>query len=457
MKYFYNYTNFILESDNTNVNNLQIKLDEWNKKYSQAFKFENDMPKDIKNLSPNGTVVSYLIQDVISGLKNMVEILNNNPEFIGKEVQIKGHTSTPATNDYNKSLSDKRCQYVANNLMTNKDLKNKCVIKKVGEAIDATKINLIIVPMGESEPIIVNDTAEIKDVNELKSSKDYESSLKSIIQQLGDKSKDLISNLDFRHSFNRRVEITLPKFSPVPPEIFIPDELPKITLPSLTVKFNPNSYIFQNKSNSDIDKYINDVNEYNKKNTTKITNIYIDINISLAIEDDISEQKKMQRKLLFIIVCNRGFKLKQKLSGIANVNIEFFPYINNTIINGSAYNVNSNDMCNIVYNINDLKNKNQFKDDLATNGIENIQVGKDGECVMENIINNDLLKQVLLQNLQSYKNDNRVPTKEEANIPIELWNTTYGDGKEMADCNKKALDILQDKKDWLEIYKLQPI
>ena len=293
---------------------LQETLDKWNVAYSQDFKFENNMPQQVKS---ENTIDELLITipekykiKVREAITKLVEYFKNknvSDSFNGKELLIIGYTSTTASDSYNQALSLRRAKIVSNAI--------KSLIKQ-----NNIPINIIFKEegMGESPDglIVVND----QDLEPLQFGKNAPKLDDDIVEILKTSKEE-------RQKINRRVKITLPeyKFKEViiePSAVEQPKEEVKETLkkPELpnpkTIQFNLNSFILTKESQSVLITFCNDLVKWNETNTEddkKIKDIYISSHVMRAEEEDNSRKKKDEKQrddLLTRLSINRAKLVK---------------------------------------------------------------------------------------------------------------------------------------------------
>lgn len=441
MNYFINYDFFRLYEDNSSsgyvstsgtsglIDNsdevaLNDKIQEWNTQYSQAFKFQNDMPKNInspidltiigqKNLTNDTSITNYnneLLNKVKEGINKMAELLSskNGEKFIfdKKSINVLGHTSSPAEPAYNLALSKRRSDFVI------ASIKSAMNTLLNGAPIN---INFVSVPKGETDLIIINDTTNGDAI-------------------LNPNNKEINGTIDVKlyqtpeqkQALNRRVTIGLDKFpvrykEPVKEEkekILIkssPEELPVIN--PTDVKFNTDSYILTSKSEAIINTFVNKVLEA-IKNNANLTDIYICSHSHKGIENDIEDIQKQENKIFYISL-NRAVSVMLFLEnkGITSVKYHLIP-CSYLIPNGTT--ADDNKRVEIFFSVTDnvKKAKNAFNKLSNKYSIES----NNGEYTGKKILTNKVLRSDVLKDVIAYL---KYGEKRKL-IPLELWYDEYG-------------------------------
>lgn len=392
---------------------LQELLDKWNNAYSQDFKFQNNMPKQVKSENSIDELLVNIADEykikVREGITKLVEFFKNKTiadSFNGKELLIIGYTSTTASDSYNKALSLRRAKIVANairNLLkqSGSSLNIKFKEEGMGESPDGLIVvndqSLDPVQLGKNAPQLPAETLEI-----LKNSKEE------------------------RQKINRRVKITLPEYkfkeSTIEPEVIKTEEKPqeaeKPELPQPeSIQFNLNSFILTNESQSVLTTFCNELvkwNGANKDNDKKIKNIFISSHVMRKEEEKNKEQKKDEKErdnLLTKLSLNRAKLVKdfilKKLGENNGMQIYVYPV---------AFKMGNNEK-KVVINFEKgehMKKAEETSRELMNEyGVTFGKFGVDTPTYDENIF----LQKSTLYNIKTYMENN----KERKWIPIELY------------------------------------
>jgi hypothetical protein len=212
---------------------LNNKLQQWNKKYSQSFKFKNGMPRtstnDLEGLL--NSIDDSNKENVKIAISKLAELLSNE-EFNNQDVEISGYTSTTGNESTNKTISENRAESTLN------AIKSLLKDKKI-----ETKINFSFIGHGEDPNylIILNDNNPTEEPK-------VNTKIAKLSPEIIEKIKD---NVKARQSLNRRVLIKIKQFPTTeilktPPikktttttTTTIEDE-PKKTLPNVTINLKP--------------------------------------------------------------------------------------------------------------------------------------------------------------------------------------------------------------------------
>lgn len=313
------------EEEKKTASNQELidSLNNWNSSYAQAFKFQNDMPKnaDIKSDEFDGqfqTLQSVVAKEyksqVANAIEKLVDILSKGT-FNEKTIDVIGHTSSPASNEYNKALSNRRSMIVINAIKDKYKQKTK----------EETKAILRPLGKGEESLIITNDEESSNDVKDVKVSSDYNK--KNIINALnGD------SSAEARQKINRRVEIQL---KGVEAEYEIKDnEVKKSTVqgrekpspPDPTkITFNYDSYLLSEDSKKLLKGFGSEVKSWNEESEDdKISTFYISAHTQIP-----KNEKKNDMKLHFVLSSNRAFMVRNYLQsgdvGLTDIDFNLLP------------------------------------------------------------------------------------------------------------------------------------
>lgn len=274
---------------------LQELLNKWNLKYSQEFKFKNNMPTSVKNENNIDELLTSIAEDykisVREGITKLVDFFTKNKQisdsFNGKELLIIGYTSTTASDSYNQALSLRRAKIVANairNLIKQSGINLNIKFKE--EGMGENPDGLIILNDQTLDPIQLGKNAP----------------------QLSTETMELLKNsMEERQKINRRVKITLPEYKFQEPEIknIEPEtkpvnNTPKPEIPEPnTIKFNLNSFILTKESQSVLTTFCNELvkwNNTNKDNDKKINSIYISSHV-MRKEEENNDRKTKDEKI----------------------------------------------------------------------------------------------------------------------------------------------------------------
>ena len=204
MDFFKKYNTFLNEAtvdgstsgeiSNVDEMKLQASLNKWNSLYADVFKFLNDQPKSTSDKILNTINDKFKLGNEVINYRPKVKIaiekiseLLSKDAFKDKEIEVIGHTSSPASDAYNKKLSQRRSEIVINS------------IKKLMKKKDHVKF--ISIGKGESELIAKNDT-------------DMEKAIPGTGASNVDINLTDISDKSVKQSLNRRVEISIKGFKP---------------------------------------------------------------------------------------------------------------------------------------------------------------------------------------------------------------------------------------------------
>lgn len=400
---------------------LNNRLGDWNAKFSQEFKFKNNMPQTpSKNLSDLMNSISPERKSgVSSAIQNLVKFFSNK-SFEGQDIEISGYTSTTATESYNASLSDRRAESVLNAIEE--------LMKD--EGID-TKINFSTVGHGEDKNylIILNDTESSSDIKDIKL---RDPNL--VDNETLEKIKD---NPDARQELNRRVLVKIANLPMQEKSIDIVEPVEntegndnKITVDKPeqptpeNIQFNYDSYILIKESEVLLKQLAGEIKSWNENNEDEIIdNIFISAHTKKPTDSN-PKQEKIQDELLFVLSTNRAYTIKRYLqqeigSDLAD-KIKFYLY---------PVSSNMKQEKKVVINFDFSKHMQEAKkifSELSTQyNVENGERGYSGK----NYTTNDKLRDVIIDNLKVSTKDGQV-NKE---IPLELWYTEgrFGLGQEV--------------------------
>lgn len=280
-------------------------LKNWNVKYSQAFKFENNQPRNnpTNNLQELVTKIKgdSNKSDVSNAINSLFKIFTKKElinSWKNEVINISGFTSSTGDTKYNQSLSERRAQSVLNaitNLFKEKNTELSIKFKPIGRGEDPNYL------------LIKNDT----DLKPIQTNSD----------KYPIKFEDPIFNTDVeaRQRMNRRVEISLPNYeypqNVKAPEVKAdekPKEKPKTPVPT-DIKFNYNSFILTRNSKGVVEKFCSDLKEFisaNKDNDIK--NIYISAH-SAKNAPTKSTNIETQETMLAILSANRAQYVKDAM------------------------------------------------------------------------------------------------------------------------------------------------
>lgn len=287
---------------NMNNNQLQEVLNRWNAKYSQSFKFINNMPKSVEEKNNIQELITEILEDYKISVKDGIVSLCKafaNKNFEGKNIDISGFTSTPATDQYNMDLSIRRAKIVMNAI--------KWQLENTGIN---TKITFNAKGFGEQKEFLI-----IKNDNDLE---------KLVIMDgvtIGENTlKELESSKEKRQALNRRVEISLPEFTGKivskiedRKEQIVEVEKPKIP-DAEKIQFNFDSYILTKESEAILNKFASNLKGYLEKKD-EIKDIFISAH-TLKAEETNKQQENSQIKKLILLSCNRAFTVKNYIKKI---------------------------------------------------------------------------------------------------------------------------------------------
>jgi len=424
-------TNIIESTDETSLNN---KIQEWNTLYSQAFKFQNDMPKDVnskvdltnigqKNPNNDTQITDYnnsLLAKVRDGIIKIAELLTskNGDSFMfkGRTINIVGHTSSPAKPEYNIILAKRRSDFVINAIKSamNTILKNSAKPEDI--------VSFVSAPKGETELIIRNDT-QSGDAILNTNNKEIEGSIDVKQYQTPEQKQGL----------NRRVVIGLDKF-PIrynQPEKEIISSSTDIPIINPTdVKFNTDSYILTSKSDSILTNFANEILEA-IKNNSNLTDIYICSHSHKAKEEDPNDIIDQENKIFYISL-NRAVSVKNFLQN-RGIKIKYH-LIPCSYLIPKGNSADENKRVEIYFNENNdvKKAKNAFNQLSKKYGIEN----NNGEYDADRILTNKVLRKDIITNIIACMKEG----VKEKWIPLELWYDEYGTNEDNLKAYKKELE-----------------
>jgi outer membrane protein OmpA-like peptidoglycan-associated protein len=387
------------------LNNI---LQKWNNKYSQEFKFKNDMPKKpAKNLGELLNAVSTQRKSAVKdGIIYLAQILSN-PAFSGQNIEISGYTSTTASASYNASLSDRRAESALNaveGVMKEKGVDTDIAFSTVGHGEDTNYL------------IILNDTTTQQPPK--------------VNTKIATLTKDVIEGItnskEARQELNRRVIIKLKGFT-IKEEIGETPEDPekpekKVEKPELpnpeNVNFNYDSYILTNDSQSLLESFASDIKKWNsaKKEDEKIKTIYISAHTKKPADLN-KKQEKIQDELLAHLSTNRAYTVKRyiqtKIGDDIAKDITFYMYpVAHTM--GKEKKV----MIDFENSKHMQEAKSKFEDMAGQYDIKVSKRGYGGK----NYTKNEALRDTIIYNLKGYSKVG----KADKVIPLELW---YSKGK----------------------------
>lgn len=431
--YFKKWADFRLMEENANTSGsvdvkpivpteLQTKLMEWNKLYSQSFKFKNDMPKNVGEKTTLQELLSVIderyVDSVNNGIKQMVELLKApdiTKYLTTNEIEIVGYTSTtgPKVNPeaYNQSLSLRRSKIVKN------------VIESELLLAKSTPIQIITSGEGQNVDslIIVND----KDLKPIVLGKNAQSVLSA--EFLADLNKS--QNVKDRQVLNRRVKITLPQFKAQEPsvavlpkkEVIIEKPKAEVKKPIIpepsTIKFNFDSYILQKESQQAIFQLANGIKAYNEsKPKDPIKDIYISVHT-----DRKQDNAKPEMRSLANICGNRVDNIKNILNQViadTNLNIHMYPVawmMNNEADKEKKKAVISFEKNEHMIKAEEVSNKFCNKYDIDFDNVKG--------AMIESIIDDKIGIKLIFEKINSHMNAGYYGDKDRVLklIPLELW------------------------------------
>lgn len=424
--------------ESTNETSLNDKIQEWNTLYSQAFKFQNDMPKDVnskvdlatigqKNPNNDPKIADYnnnLLTKVRDGIIKMAELLTSkdgeNFIFKGRTINIIGHTSSPAKPEYNMALAKRRSDFVIN------AIKNAMITILKNSSKPEDIVSFVSAPKGETELIITNDTLD-GDAILNPNNKEIEGSIDVKQYQTPEQKQGL----------NRRVVIGLDKF---PIRYKQPEkEVEKVVINSSTelpiinptdVKFNTDSYILTSNSESILNDFANKITEA-IKNNSNLTDIYICSHSHKGKENDAADIIRQENKIFYISL-NRAVAVKNffESKGI-KVKFHLIP-CSFLIPKGNSSDENKRVEISFNENENVKKAKDAFNKLSKKYSIEN----NNGEYNANRILTNKILREDVISNITACMKDNA----REKWIPLELWYDEYGTNEDNLKNYKKELE-----------------
>lgn len=379
---------------------LQQQLIIWMEKYSQAFKFKNDMPKSVDKETVMQKLLNTIMDDqkvnVKEGIISIVDILSK-PEFQNQEIVISGYTSTPATPEYNKTLSERRAKIVGNvirSVMKEKNINNNIKFKEIG--------------YGESEEhlIVKNDTE-----------KNNTPILNKNVKISDEIIKSLENSAENRQALNRRVKISLPKYINLEPKIAVENtdieveeeiEIEKPTAPKGNlITFNYDSYIMTEEGENVLKDYINKINKWNEKGE-KILELYISAH-TMKGEPANEDDAKLQENKLIYLSCNRGIIVKEYIKKYCkeNINVHIYPV---------AYYLGEKKEINISTEYTQVMEKADSKAFTLCQNKKLLYENRDG-LQYTKPLKNEAMRKGCLFNVKHWRNNNKADTT----IPIEYW------------------------------------
>lgn len=440
-----NTQGIVINTDEVELNN---RIQEWNTEYSQAFKFQNDMPKDINakvditnigqknptndpNIEKMNQDLLNKVRDGVIKLATLLTTKNKDGIFIFKDrtISIQGHTSSPAKPEYNMELSKRRANFVIS------AIKNAMltILTTAGDKTTPESIiKFIAVPKGETNLIINNDTVQDNAI-------------------LNTNNKEIDGTIDVtkystpeqKQALNRRVVISLDKF---PVRYKQPDLLPSPvraiakqqeipTVIPTNIKFNLDSYVLTQSGDQTLSKLAENIIAYNKSNENKIKDIYIcsHSHRGKGVEKNIDDTKNIEKKI-FIISLNRSVAVEKYLQshGVENVKFHLIP-CSFLIPAGKTAAVNKR--VEIYFEVN-----NEVKQARTAFGklskeydIDNLN----NEYTGEKIIRNNVLREDIIKNITAYMRDPEHSTQKW--IPLELWFNEYSQNEENLEEYQKEL------------------
>ena len=397
---------------------LNDRLGDWNSKYAQEFKFQNDMPKSpTKNLADLMTVVTPERKSGVSeGIHNLVKFFANK-SFDSQDIEISGYTSTTGSDSYNASLSDRRAESALNAI--------EALMKE--EGIETT-INFSTVGHGEDKNhlIVINDTESSDDAKDVK------------VRESGLVSDDILEtikdNPEARQELNRRVTVNIanlpvieqPKEVEVVKDKEVDDNVtvdkPEQPVPE-NIQFNYDSYILLKESELLLKQLSGEIKSWNENNDEeKIKTVFISAHTKKPTDSN-PKQEKLQDDLLFVLSTNRAYTVKRYLQQhlgdeIANdIKFYLFPV---------SSNMKREKKVEIHFDFSKhmQEAKTTFESLSSQYGVESGERGYIGKTYTTN----NTMRDVIIGNLTASTKDGQI-NKE---IPLELWYTKgrFGIGQE---------------------------
>jgi outer membrane protein OmpA-like peptidoglycan-associated protein len=387
---------------------LNAKLKEWNEKYSQEFKFKNDMPKT--PASNSAELMNSLSDERKSAVQEGIDILVrffSSPHFKGQTIEISGYTSSTGSDSYNLSLSDRRAESVMNSvetLLKEKKVDNDITFTTVGHGEDTNYL------------IILNDTTTDPPKVNTKIAKIS----KEVIAKITD-------SKEAKQELNRRVVIKLKGFpneevigtvEPVEPTEEVKTvEKPETPNPQ-NVEFNYDSYILTKESEQLLKNFASDVKKYNssKEGDEKIKTLYISAHTKKPNEEN-KKNETRQKKLLAHLSTNRAYTVKRylqiEIGEEISKDITFFSY-------PVSFNMGKEKKVEIHFD--NSKHMQEAKKTFSNMANEyDIKEGKRGYGG-GNYTTNDALRENIIYNIEGYSKAGTSSKK----IPLELW---YSSGR----------------------------